>query len=130
MTDKFPTNLLYHSEHMWVSPGEDREGAGPRRVGITWTAQDALGDIVYVDAPAPGSPVKAGEPCGELESTKTSSDIIAPVTGTVVETNPRLATEPELINTSPYEDGWIFTVDIDVEPTELLSSNDYAAHNE
>lgn len=130
MTDKFPTNLLYHSEHTWASPGEDQEAASPRRVGITWTAQDALGTIVYVDAPAPGTLVKAGEPCGDLESTKTISDIIAPVTGTVVETNPRLATEPELINTSPYEDGWLFTVDIDVEPTDLLSSSDYVANNE
>lgn len=104
----YPENLKYTSEHEWVrTPGE---GEGTVRVGITEFAQDALGDIVYVSLPQVGDQLTAGETCGELESTKSVSDIYAPVTGEVVATNGALDSTPELVNSDPYEAGWLFEV--------------------
>jgi glycine cleavage system H protein len=104
-----PEDLRYTSEHEWVAPG------GPTvKVGITHFAQDALGDIVYVQLPDPGTEVQEGQAFGEVESTKSVSEIYAPVSGTVVARNDRLADEPELINTDPYGDGWL----VEIEPTE------------
>lgn len=106
----YPENLKYTSEHEWVrSPGE---AEGSVRVGITDFAQDALGDIVYVSLPQVGDAVTAGETCGELESTKSVSDIYAPVTGAVVATNTALDSTPELVNSDPYEAGWLFEVTV------------------
>ena len=100
----FPEELRYTAEHEWVSaPNED----GLVRVGITSYAQEALGDIVYVSVPAVGSDVAAGEPLGEVESTKSVSDIYAPLGGAVVARNERLDSQPELVNSDPYGDGWI-----------------------
>lgn len=103
-----PADLKYTAEHEWVrEPGET---AGAVRIGITDFAQEALGDIVYVQLPEVGSTVTAGETVGELESTKSVSDIYAPVTGEVVARNETLDATPELVNSDPYGAGWLFEV--------------------
>jgi glycine cleavage system H protein len=104
---EFPEGLRYTKEHEWVAV----EG-GRARVGITDYAQDALGDIVYVELPEVGRTVRAAEACAEVESTKSVSDIYAPVSGTIVEVNGTLADAPERINESPYGDGWIFVIEM------------------
>ena len=98
-------DLHYTSDHEWVAGGSPSV-----RVGITDFAQDALGDIVFVQLPEPGSAVTAGEALGEVESTKSVSEIYAPVSGTVAARNDRLADEPELINSDPYGDGWLVEI--------------------
>ncbi|HET6651453.1 MAG TPA: glycine cleavage system protein GcvH [Nocardioides sp.] len=104
----YPEELKYTSEHEWVrSPGN---GEGTVRIGITHFAQDALGDIVYVSLPEVGATVEAGTTVGELESTKSVSDVYAPVSGTVTARNESLDGTPELVNTDPYGDGWLFEV--------------------
>ena len=104
----YPEDLKYTAEHEWVrSPGE---AEGSVRVGITDFAQDALGDIVYVSLPEVGEAVAAGGTCGELESTKSVSDVYAPVAGEVVARNEALDATPELVNTDPYGGGWLFEV--------------------
>jgi glycine cleavage system H protein len=104
----YPDDLKYTSEHEWVRvPGESD---GSVRVGISHYAQDALGDIVYVSLPEVGETVTAGNPCGELESTKSVSDIFAPVDGEVVARNDALDATPELVNNDPYGGGWLFEV--------------------
>ena len=104
----YPDDLKYTAEHEWVRvPGES---GGSVRVGITHFAQDALGDIVYVSLPEAGESVAAGNPCGELESTKSVSDIFAPVDGEVVARNDALDATPELVNNDPYGGGWLFEV--------------------
>ncbi|GAA1125449.1 glycine cleavage system protein GcvH [Kribbella jejuensis] len=112
----YPEDLKYTPEHEWVKAGEE----GPARVGITDYAQDQLGDIVYVQLPEVGSTVRAGDACGELESTKSVSDLYAPVNGTVTAVNEALADQPELINTDPYGEGWL--LDIDVEDTAEVAA--------
>jgi glycine cleavage system H protein len=104
----YPDDLKYTAEHEWVrSPGESE---GSVRIGITHYAQDALGDIVYVSLPEVGDDVEAGGTCGELESTKSVSDVYAPVSGEVVARNVALDTTPELVNDDPYGEGWLFEV--------------------
>jgi glycine cleavage system H protein len=104
----YPEDLKYTSEHEWIrSPGE---ADGSVRVGITHFAQDSLGDIVFVSLPEVGTQVQAGSPVGELESTKSVSDIYAPVSGTVVARNDALDATPEVVNNDPYGDGWLFEV--------------------
>ena len=104
----FPDDLKYTAEHEWVrTPGET---AGSVRIGITDYAQEALGDIVYVQLPELGTSVTAGDAIGELESTKSVSDVYTPVTGEVVARNDSLDGTPELVNTDPYGDGWLFEV--------------------
>ncbi|KWW97249.1 glycine cleavage system protein H [Carbonactinospora thermoautotrophica] len=119
----FPENLWYSTEHEWLTPGED-----PATVGITKHAADALGDIVYVQLPEVGDRVEAGQPCGELESTKSVSDLYAPATGEVVEVNRAVLDNPGLINSDPYGAGWLFRVKLESEPEGLLSAEQYAAH--
>ncbi len=102
----YPQDLKYTSEHEWVRSPGNVEGAV--RVGITDFAADALGDIVYVSLPEVGETVTAGESCGELESTKSVSDLYAPLTGVVVAHNETLAATPELVNSDPYAGGWLF----------------------
>ncbi|CAB4942433.1 unannotated protein [freshwater metagenome] len=123
----YPENLKYTSEHEWVRTPGDAEGSV--RVGITDFAQDALGDIVYVSLPQVGDAVTAGETCGELESTKSVSDIYAPVTGEVVAVNSSLDSTPELVNSDPYEAGWLFEVSVgDASQVEgLMDSATYQA---
>jgi glycine cleavage system H protein len=104
----YPDDLSYTAEHEWVRiPGE---AEGSVRVGITHFAQDALGDIVYVSLPEVGDTVTAGDTCGELESTKSVSDVYAPVSGEVVARNDGLDATPELVNSDPYGAGWLFEV--------------------
>lgn len=104
----YPDDLKYTAEHEWVrSPGE---AEGSVRIGITHFAQDALGDIVYVSLPEVGDTVAAGGTCGELESTKSVSDVYAPVSGEVVGRNAALDATPELVNNDPYGEGWLFEV--------------------
>jgi len=104
----YPEDLKYTTEHEWLrSPGEHE---GSVRVGITHFAQDALGDIVYVSLPAVGDTITGGESCGELESTKSVSDVYAPVSGEVVAVNAALDATPELVNDDPYGGGWLFEV--------------------
>ena len=102
-----PEDLRYTSDHEWA-----RLEAGRARVGITDYAQDALGDIVYVQLPAPGDPAVAGQPLCELESTKSVSDVYAPVNGTVVEVNSELADMPQRVNEDPYGEGWICVIEL------------------
>jgi glycine cleavage system H protein len=102
-----PEDLKYTAEHEWV------RGSGPVvRVGITDFAQGSLGDIVFVTLPETGAKIEAGSPCGELESTKSVSDLYAPLSGTVTEVNAALDANPELVNTDPYGEGWIFEVEL------------------
>ena len=107
----YPEDLKYTAEHEWVKA----DGEAPVRVGITDFAQDALGDIVYVQLPEIGSAVRAGDACGELESTKSVSDLFAPVNGTVTAVNEALADQPDLVNSDPYGEGWL--LDIELEDT-------------
>ncbi|MGH3509415.1 MAG: glycine cleavage system protein GcvH [Nocardioidaceae bacterium] len=101
----YPDDLKYTAEHEWVRPGASV------RVGITDYAQDALGDIVYVSLPTVGSTVEAGSAVGELESTKSVSDLYAPISGTVTAVNEGLDSGPELVNSDPYGDGWLFEIE-------------------
>ena len=104
----YPDDLKYTSEHEWVR--EPGEAEGSVRIGITHYAQDALGDIVYVSLPEVGDTVEGGSTCGELESTKSVSDVYAPVSGEVVARNDALDATPELVNSDPYGGGWLFEV--------------------
>jgi glycine cleavage system H protein len=119
----FPEELRYTKEHEWARL-EDRVV----RVGITDFAQDALGDVVYVDVPEVGTEVKAGEPFGEVESTKSVSDVYAPVTGTVTERNDALTDQPELVNNDPYGQGWMIAVEV-ADPAALDALMDASAYH-
>ena len=118
-----PENLKYSAEHEWVD-GELVVG-GQVTVGITEHAADALGDIVYVEAPALGSVVTAGAVCGELESTKAVSELYSPVTGTVSAVNDALSSAPGSINAEPFAAGWIFKVELSEAPAGLLDAAAY-----
>ena len=126
MTD-LPDDRRYTREHECA-----REQDGRGTVGITDYAQDQLGDIVFVDLPEMGSDVQAGQPLGEVESTKSVADVFSPISGKVVEVNEAVESSPELINSDPYGDGWLVVI----EPTEagsvesLMSSEDYGRHLE
>ena len=123
----YPEDLKYSSEHEWVrSPGDSAESV---RIGITHYAQDALGDIVYVSLPEVGADISAGDTVGELESTKSVSDIYAPVSGKVVARNEALDGSPELVNSDPYGEGWLFEVTgaSDNEIGSLMNATDYQA---
>jgi glycine cleavage system H protein len=104
-----PEDLRYTREHEWI-----RTTGDTLRVGVTDYAQEALGDIVFVTLPEVGAQVRAGEPCGEVESTKSVSDIFAPVSGTILARNEALDAAPELVNSDPYGEGWM----IDIRPDE------------
>ncbi len=119
---EFPDGIKYSAEHEWVAVDGTRA-----RIGITDFAQDALGDVVFVNLPTAGTTVGAGETCAEVESTKSVSDIYAPVTGEIVEVNAALDDAPERVNSDPYGDGWIFVVDM-ADPTELDALMDAAAY--
>ncbi|HVN13878.1 MAG TPA: glycine cleavage system protein GcvH [Kineosporiaceae bacterium] len=119
---EYPDDLRYTTEHEWVQAVGDRV-----RVGITSYAQDALGDIVYVSLPEEGSTVSGGSAVGEVESTKSVSELYAPIAGRVVERNVALESTPELVNSDPYGEGWIF----EIEPSDpsavdaLLTADQY-----
>ena len=123
----FPDDLKYTSEHEWVRG--PAEAGSPVRIGITDYAQEALGDIVYVSLPDVGAELDSGAAVGELESTKSVSDIYAPLAGTVTAVNESLDGTPELVNSDPYDGGWMFEVRV-ADPTAvdgLLSAADYRA---
>jgi glycine cleavage system H protein len=103
---EFPEDLRYTKEHEWAR----REGTRVR-VGITDFAQDALGDVVYVDLPDVGASVQAAAPFGEVESTKSVSDVYSPVSGSIAERNPLISDRPELVNEQPYGDGWLVVIE-------------------
>ena len=117
-----PDGLRYSVEHEWVAVDGERA-----RVGITDFAQDALGDVVYVQLPEVGAAVAAGASCAEVESTKSVSDIYSPLSGTVVEVNMTLADTPEQLNQDPYGAGWIFVLRVS-DPSELESLIDAPAY--
>ena len=119
---EFPDELRYSAEHEWV-----RVEGGNAVVGITDFAQDTLGDIVYVQLPEVGAALTRTATCSEVESTKSVSDIYAPVSGRVVEANEALTTTPELVNSDPYGTGWIFRVELS-DPAELDTLMDAAAY--
>jgi glycine cleavage system H protein len=121
----YPEDLKYTSEHEWLRTPGDAEGSV--RVGITHYAQDALGDIVYVSLPEVGATIEAGSTCGELESTKSVSDVYAPVTGEVVARNDSLDATPELVNSDPYGGGWLFEV-VPADSGEVDALMDAAAY--
>lgn len=118
----FPEELRYSSDHEWV-----RIEGGNVRIGITDYAQDALGDVVYVEVPAVGASVSAGDKVSEVESTKSVSDIYAPLAGTVVEANADLADAPQRLNDDPYGEGWICVIELSdtAELEELLDVGAY-----
>jgi glycine cleavage system H protein len=122
-----PDDLLYTAEHEWVrQPGEHE---GSVRIGITDYAQDQLGDIVYVQLPEAGATVAAGDAIGELESTKSVSDVFAPVAGEVVAVNDALDATPELVNSDPYGAGWLFEI-VPADRSALDDLLDAAAYGE
>ena len=123
-----PEELQYSKEHEWVQ-GEPVTGSVVT-VGITAHAADALGDVVFVEAPVVGSQVNAGDVCGELESTKAVSELYSPVTGTVTEVNADLESAPEAINADAYGTGWIFKVELTADADALLDAAGYAAVTE
>lgn len=125
---EYPEELRYTKEHEWVAI-EDESHA---RVGITDFAQDALGDVVYVDLPEEGTEVRAGDAFGEVESTKSVSDIFSPVSGRILERNSSLEDQPELVNEDPYTEGWMVVIEM-TDPTdldELLDAEAYRAFAE
>lgn len=118
----YPDDLKYTKEHEWA-----KAESGSVRVGITHFAQEALGDIVYVDLPSAGTKVIAGQPFGEVESTKSVSDVYSPVSGTITERNAALEEQPELVNQDPYGEGWMVMIELET-PAELdsmMSAADY-----
>lgn len=118
-----PQQLRYSKEHEWLSVAED----GVSTVGITEFAANALGDVVYAQLPEVGSTVTAGESCGELESTKSVSDLYSPVDGEVTEINEDVVNDPSLVNSAPFEGGWLFKVRVADEAADLLSADEYTA---
>lgn len=120
---EFPADLRYTAQHEWVRD----EGGGRVRIGITDFAQDALGDVVYADIPPTGTEVVRDQPFGEVESTKSVSEVFAPLAGTIVERNTALEDHPELLNSAPYGDGWIAVIELAAgeDPSALLDAAGY-----
>jgi glycine cleavage system H protein len=117
-----PEELRYTEEHEWA-----RSDGARVTIGITDYAQDALGDVVYVDLPAAGTRVERGQPFGEVESTKSVSDLYAPLSGTIVERNEQLESSPELVNSDPYGQGWMVVIEAEAasDVDSLLSATEY-----
>jgi glycine cleavage system H protein len=120
----YPDDLLYHPEHDWV-----RMDGDTATFGITWFAQDALGEVVFIDPPEVGTRVTKDEPYAEVESVKAVSDVIAPMSGEIVEVNTALADKPETINDDPYGEGWLVRVKLsdDGEKDGLMDAAAYTA---
>ena len=123
--ESYPDDLKYHREHDWARLEGDEA-----RLGITWFAQDSLGELVHYEAPAVGSTVTKDESYGEIESVKAVSDIIAPLSGEVLEVNAKAVDEPEIVNDDPYGDGWLIRIRVS-DPGELdtlMAAEAYRAH--
>ena len=117
----FPENLKYTTEHEWL------DGSTPAVIGVTDVAADALGDVVYLELPEVGATVEAGAVVGEIESTKSVSELYSPVSGTITEVNTEAVENPEIVNKDPYGKGWLFKVEV-TGAGELLTAAEYAAH--
>ena len=119
-----PKDLRYHQEHEWV-----RVSGSQATIGISHFAQDALGDIVFIDMPKVGAVVKAGQQIGEVESTKTTSTIYTPVSGTIAKINADLKDHPEVVNSDPYGKGWMVVIDLSSvsEVEKLMTAEQYEA---
>ena len=123
--ETYPDDLKYHREHDWARIGDDEA-----TLGITWFAQDALGELVHYEAPAVGSTVAKDASYGEVESVKAVSDVVAPLSGEVLEVNEKAVGEPEIINADPYGEGWLIRIRMS-DPGEvdaLLDAEAYRAH--
>ncbi|THE19479.1 glycine cleavage system protein GcvH [Kocuria rosea] len=120
---KIRPDLRYSAEHEWV------DSSTPVKVGLSQVAVDAMGEVVYIDLPAAGDVLTAGETCGEVESTKSVSDLYSPVSGEVLEINAQVLDEPSLLNEDPYGAGWLFTVNVTAEG-DLLTAEEYAQAQE
>ncbi|GAB3623028.1 glycine cleavage system protein GcvH [Mariniluteicoccus endophyticus] len=120
----FPEDLKYSAEHEWVRPGN----GATVRVGVSEYATDQLGDIVFVDLPELGQEVSSGDACGELESTKSVSELFSPVSGVITSVNEVVSDSPEIINADPYGDGWLFEVEVsgESEVDDLMDADAYA----
>ncbi|MEW2319156.1 MULTISPECIES: glycine cleavage system protein GcvH [Streptomyces] len=119
-----PQQLSYSKEHEWLSAAE----GGASTVGITEHAANALGDVVFVQLPEVGAEVTAGESCGELESTKSVSELYSPVSGEITEVNQDVVDDPSLVNSAPFEGGWLFKVRVAEQPADLLTADEYTAY--
>lgn len=117
-----PDDRRYTKEHEWAKEDGDR-----LLIGITDYAQDQLGDVVFVGLPDPGTEVEAGKPLGEVESTKSVSDVYSPVSGKVLDKNSEVEDNPELINSDPYGSAWLVAVEVSADPGDLLSAEEYQA---
>jgi glycine cleavage system H protein len=122
--ESYPDELKYHPEHDWA-----RIDGDTATLGVTWYAQDALGEIVHYEPPEPGSAVAKDESYGEVESVKAVSDLVAPLSGEVIEVNQALVEEPEKINEDPYGDGWLIKIQLG-DPSEVESLMDAAAYRQ
>ncbi|MFH5823029.1 glycine cleavage system protein GcvH [Georgenia sp. AZ-5] len=118
----YPTDRKYTTDHEWITVDDD-----VARVGITAYAAEALGDVVYVDLPEVGATVSAGESCGEIESTKSVSDLVAPATGEVLEVNAAAVDSPESVNADPHGEGWLYAMRVTELPEDLLDAEAYTA---
>lgn len=126
---KIPEKLYYSQYHQWIKINEDDETV---TIGLTHYAQEFLGDIVFIESPEIDANVEEDQACGVIESVKTAADIFVPLAGKILDTNPNLASEPELINSDPYGEGWLFTMlpeEID-RCEELMSSTSYEEYLE
>ena len=123
--ESYPDDLRYHPEHDWA-----RVDGEEATLGITWFAQDALGELVHYEAPGVGATVTKDQPCGEVESVKAVSDVVAPLSGEVLEINQKVVDEPEIVNEDPYGDGWLIRIRVSdaVEVDSLMDAEAYRAH--
>ena len=124
-TESYPDDLLYHPEHDWARIDGDEAS-----LGITWFAQDALGELVHFEAPEPGATVVKDGSYGEVESVKAVSDVVSPLSGEVIDVNQRAIDEPEIVNEDPYGEGWLIRIRLS-DPSEtdrLMSPDAYKAH--
>ena len=124
-SESYPEELLYHTEHDWARIDGDEA-----TLGITWFAQDSLGELVHYEAPEVGATVEKGAAYGEVESVKAVSDVVSPLSGEVLEVNQRAVDEPEVVNEDPYREGWLIRIRM-ADPAEadaLMSADAYRAH--
>lgn len=123
-----PADFSYSEDHEWINSSADAAQGATVRVGITSVAADRLGEVVFAELPAVGDTVTAGDTCGEVESTKSVSDLYAPVTGTVTAVNEAVHDDYTVINNDPFGEGWLFEVEVS-ETGELMTAEEYAAAN-
>ncbi|MFW9196153.1 glycine cleavage system protein GcvH [Corynebacterium striatum] len=123
-----PADFSYSGDHEWINSSADAATGNTVRVGITSVAADRLGEVVFAELPAVGDTVTAGDTCGEVESTKSVSDLYSPVTGTVTAVNEAVHDDYAVINNDPFGEGWLFEVAVS-ETGELMTADEYAAAN-